>query len=161
MFGYAEIFSKLQMACPNPVRLYYCGFKHLVVPCFACQPTGTPLVPSWSSLPCRASLESLLESSLLPTSQPLRGSIAPSLLASCSLFQVSWRWPWVKLHPLVLRPNLCITTTNLDWIFLKCKSLCPVPKLSLSCLQWPFTRGWQWTFWASASVTGVSPGHTY
>lgn len=57
--------------------------------CFFPKRTGTPLVPSWSSLPCRALLGSLLESSLLPTFLPSRGSIAPSLLASCSLFQVS------------------------------------------------------------------------
>lgn len=79
------------------IRLYYCGFKYHVLPCFVHQLTGTPLVPSWSSLPCHASLESLLESSLLPTFQPLRGSIAPLLLASCSLFQVSGVSEWVKL----------------------------------------------------------------
>lgn len=124
------------------IRLYNCGFKHRVLPCFARQPTGTPLVPSWSSLPCRASLESLLESSLLPIFQPLRGSIAPLLLASCSLFQVSWRWPWVKLHPLVLRPNLCITTTNLDWIFKL--------YISLSCPQALFV------LLAMAIYTGVT-----
>lgn len=53
------------------------------------QPTGTPLAPSWSCRPCRALLESSLGSSLLPTFQPSRGSIAPLLLASCSSFRVS------------------------------------------------------------------------
>lgn len=106
------------------IRLYYFGFKHCVLPCFAHQPTGTPLVPSWSSLPCRASLESLLESSLLLTFQPLRGSIAPLLLASCSLFQVSrGGHDWSSSSD--AQANLCIIITDLDWI-LKCISLsCP------------------------------------
>lgn len=56
---------------------------------FPPQPTGMPLAPSWSCRPCRALLESLLGSSLLPTFQPSRGSIAPLLLASCSSFRVS------------------------------------------------------------------------
>lgn len=53
------------------------------------QPTGMLLVLSWSSLPCRALLASLQESSPLHTSLPLRGSTAHLLLGSCSLFQVS------------------------------------------------------------------------
>lgn len=55
------------------------------------QPTGTLLGLSWSSLPCHALLASLQESYLLPISLPIRGSTAPLLPGSCSLFQVSSR----------------------------------------------------------------------
>lgn len=41
-----------------------------------------------------------------------------------------WRRPWVKLHQVVLRPNLCIMTTNLYWI-LKCASLSVLSRSSL------------------------------
>lgn len=129
---------------------------------FPPQPTGMPLVPSWSCRPCRALLESSLGYSRLPTFQPSRGSIAPLLLASCSSFQVSGGCihEWSGSNDV---QAMCTVITDLVTGLNKkmCFSLCPVPKLSLFCLQWLFTRGWQWTSWASALATGVSPGRTY
>lgn len=55
------------------------------------QPTGMPLVLSWSCLPCHALLASSQESSPSLTSLPLRGSTALLQQGSCSLFQVSHR----------------------------------------------------------------------
>lgn len=68
-------------------KYLYCVFS---VPCFSSpQPTGMPLVLSWSSLLCHALLVSSQESSPLPTSLPLRGSTVHLLLGSCSLSPVS------------------------------------------------------------------------
>lgn len=142
-----------------------------------------PLGPSWSSQQCHALLASLQESSPLPTSQPLRGSIAHLLLGSCSLFQVSHSYSnHMMLIQLWHRSSLVIyhfgnvyimyhskchrsATDNifaqLKLCFLICVTLCQQFQPSLFCLQWPFTPGWPWTSWASASVTGASLGRTY
>lgn len=145
------------------------------------QPTGMPLVLSWSFLPCHALLASSQESSHLPTFRPLRGSTAHLLLGSCSLFQVSQGYNQPNyviffFHHICHYYLICIsikfttpaietlpTEMNLTFmdIILICVTLCPICQLSLFCLQWPFTLEWLWTSWASALGTGASLGPTY
>lgn len=93
-------------------------FEVFSLPRFTPQPTGMPLVPSWSSLPCHALLASSQESSPLPTSLRLRGSTARLLLASCSLFQVSATcdlW-YYRVHQ-VLVLNMCCSLPTMLALF--------------------------------------------